>query len=225
MLTRAISAVRFPVDLWEASQTESKSPVMANRSGNAEFGTFLAFVSAQMVAFTDRNLRTDIMKKQRKEKEPGTLVTLRLWTYDGAVQAAPYIRSLVGSLRDGWLDLRQAQEQVRRLEARPGKPDRETLIRLEDSNRDCRHAEAKLEDIMNEMLPLSIFAVDPVAGLVVIPFMRGDALAWFVFDLFDSQGVVAWRLYSDALETRRPLAELEEIQPAAPASNIEVPKP
>jgi hypothetical protein len=44
--------------------------------------------------------------------------------------------------------------------------------------------------------------------VVVIPFMRGDALAWFVFDLFDGQGVVAWRLYSDPLETRRPLAEL-----------------
>jgi len=164
------------------------------------------------------------MKKQRKEQEPGTLVTLRLWTYDGAIKAAPYIRSLVGSLRDGWLELRQAQEQVRRLEARPGKPDRDTLIHLEEANRDCRNAEAKLEDIMNEMLPLSIFAVDPVAGLVVIPFMRGDALAWFVFDLFDSQGVVAWRLYSDPLETRRPLAELEEVHPAASTLSSESPK-
>lgn len=163
------------------------------------------------------------MKKQRKEQEAESLVTLRLWTQAGVAKATPYLRSLVGSLREGWLELRQAQEQVRRLETKPGKSDRETLIRLEEAKRDCGRAEAKLEEVMNEMLPLSIFAVDPVAGLVVIPFMRGDALAWFVFDLFDEQGVVAWRLYSDPLETRRPLAELEEPQPAAPASAAESP--
>lgn len=164
------------------------------------------------------------MKKQRKEREPETLVTLRMWTQAGIAKAAPYLRSLVGSLRDGWLELRQAQEHVRRLEARPGKPVRETLIDLEESNRDQGRAEAKLEEVMNEMLPLSIFAVDPVAGLVVIPFMRGDALAWFLFDLFDPDGVVAWRLYSDPLETRRPLAELEEPHPAAATSATELPQ-
>jgi Uncharacterized conserved protein (DUF2203) len=165
------------------------------------------------------------MKKQRKEREPESLITLRLWTREGADKAAPYIRSLVQSLRDGWLELRQAQEQVRRVEARPGKPDRQALILLEESQRECARAETKLEEIMNEMLPLSLFAVDPVAGLVVIPFMRDDALAWFVFDLFDPAGVVAWRLYSDPLETRRPLVELEESGPAAAMPAIEPPQP
>ncbi len=148
------------------------------------------------------------MKKQR-DQETETAVTLRLWTYADAVKAVPYLRSLVQSLRDGWLEMRQAQEQVRRIESRPGRADRDSLIQLDESNRDIERAEAKLDETMHEMLALSAYCVDPGAGLAVIPFLKDEALAWFVFDLFDPQGLVAWRLYSDPLEMRRPLAELD----------------
>lgn len=156
------------------------------------------------------------MKKQRQQPEAESVISLRLWTYPSARKAVPYFRSLSQSLRDGWLELRQVQEHQKRLAARPGKPDRDRLIALEESGRDLARAEARLEEVVEEMLGCSAYCVDPLAGLVVIPFMRGQELAWFVFDLFDEQGICAWRLYSDPLEIRRPLSELEQPEPATP---------
>jgi hypothetical protein len=154
------------------------------------------------------------MKKQRNQ-EPEAVVSLRMWTYPDALKVVPYVRSLAQSLRDGWLELRQAQETVQRTKARPGRPNRDTLILLDESQRDIERAEAGLEEIVTEMMALSAYCVDPGAGLAVIPFMRGQELAWYVFDLFDAQGIVAWRLYSDPLEMRRPLAELDTPVPVA----------
>ena len=141
------------------------------------------------------------MKKQRKPKSEAT-IALRMWTYAGAIKVLPYLRSLVQSLRHAWLEMRQAREQVRRVETRPGRPDRDSLILLEETQRDLQRAEAKLEEIIEEMLPLSAYCIDPTAGLVVMPWLSNGVLAWFVFDLFDSQGLVAWRLHSDPTETR-----------------------
>lgn len=177
----------------------------------AIFGTYLAFDSAQSVFSTSG---VSIMKKQRKQKTEET-IALRIWTLLGAMKIVPYLRSVVKSLRDAWLEMRQAQEQVRRVETRPGRPDRDSLILLEESRRDLRRAEAKLEEIIDEMLPLSVYSVDPGGGLAVLPFLSSGALAWFVFDLFDPQGLVGWRLHSDSLETRRPLADIEQPQPPA----------
>ncbi len=159
------------------------------------------------------------MRKQRDKKAEAT-IAVRLWTYIGARQAVPYLRSLVGSLREGWLEMRQAQEQVRRIEARSGRADRDSLIQLDETNHDVARAESKLEDVVNEMLTLSAYCVDPGAGLAVIPFLSNGALAWFLFDLFDEEGLVAWRLNSDPLETRRSLSEIEDTVPSVPGMAV-----
>jgi len=153
------------------------------------------------------------MRKQRKRRAEET-IAVRLWTYAAAQGAVPYIRSLVGSLREGWLEMRQAQEQVRKIEARPGRADRDTLILLAEANADVARAESKLEETINKMVALSAYCIDPAAGLAVIPGMSKGVLSWFIFDLFDDRGLVAWRLHTDSLETRRPLAEFEETAPA-----------
>jgi hypothetical protein len=167
------------------------------------------------------------MKKQH-DQEPETAVSLRLWALPEVLKAVPYIRSLMQSLREGWVELRQAQETVQRAQARPGRPNRDTLILLDESQRDAERAEAGLQDIVEEMMALSAYCVDPVAGLAVIPFLRGQELAWYVFDLFDEQGIVAWRLYSDPLEMRRPLVELDMAPPTPDVprnENLILPRP
>ena len=158
------------------------------------------------------------MKKHRKEEQQD-LIQLRLWTYDEAKKAIPYLRSLVNSLRDCWLEARHAHTQVERVASRHGHPDRAALIQLAERNRDVDMAGVKLEEVAAEMLALSAYCVDPTAGLAVIPFIRGESLAWFVFDMFDEAGLVAWRLSSDPLETRRPLAELDQPEAAAEGSS------
>lgn len=154
------------------------------------------------------------MKKQRKPKGI-TLVSLRLWTYAGALKLVPYLRSLVGSLREGWLEFRQAQEQVRRIESRPGRPDRDSLIRLEEARREVAQADARIGTTLREMHALSIYSLDPAGGYAFVPFVRGEDLSWFIFDLFDSQGLVGWRMHNDPPSTQRPLTELAVSQTGA----------
>jgi hypothetical protein len=149
------------------------------------------------------------MRKQRKQKNASE-ITLRLWTYPEAQKVVPYLRTIVRSLRDIWLEIAQARRQIRRLDAKAGRADRHTLILREEGNRDVARAEAKLEETLREMSALSAYCLDPAGGLALIPFRHGRDLAWFVFDLFGPNGLVAWRLYSDPLETRRSLADLEE---------------
>lgn len=167
------------------------------------------------------------MKKQH-DQEPEQVVNLRLWSLPDAQKVVPYVRSLMQSLREGWLNLRQAQESVQRAKARPGRPNRDLIIQMEESQRDVERAEAELQDIVADMMALSAYCVDPVAGLAVIPFLRGQELAWYVFDLFDEKGIIAWRLYSDPLETRRPLADLDTAPPVPEVStqeNVLLPRP
>ena len=134
-----------------------------------------------------------------------------------ARKANPYFRSLSQSLRDIWLELRQNEQARRHLEARPGKPNRNALIAVQELDRNLSRLETRLEEVTGEMTDISVFCIDPREGLAAVPFLRGQELAWFIFDLFDEQGISTWRLASDAIEHRRPIAELDTDQPAIPS--------
>src|SRR5579872_871217 len=153
------------------------------------------------------------MKKQR-DQGIEVVTTLKIWEYLDACKAVPYLRSLVQSLREGWLQLRQSQRAVERAQACPRRPNRDAFIQLEESQRDLLRAEAGLEEIVGEMILVSVYSIDSGAGLAVISFLYGELLVWYVFDLFDPEGFVGWRLHSNPLETRRPLAELGAAAPS-----------
>ena len=144
------------------------------------------------------------MRKQRNE-EPVSIKTLRLWSYSAARMAVPYFRAVVRSVRDYWLEVQQARRQIRQLDARPGRPDRQTLIRRAEAVQELEYAFGELEAALDELKVLDVCSLDPAKGLALIPFGQGDDLAWFVFDLFAPQGLEAWRFHGDSLETRRPL--------------------
>src|SRR5579862_4128974 len=92
--------------------------------------------------------RTKTMKMQRDEPEAQAVITLRMWTYASASKAAPYFRSLAQSLRDAWLEMRQVQEEQKRLAARPGKPKRDAIIALEETARELTRKTARLEEVI-----------------------------------------------------------------------------
>lgn len=144
------------------------------------------------------------MSEQRNQEAEAT-IALRLWTYAEAVKAVPYLRSIVRSLREHWLEAQRARLQVRRIDARPGRPDRQTLLWREAAEREAERAEESLEETLNELLALDVYGLDPVKGLALIPFRQGDDLAWFIFDLFAPHGLAGWRFQADPLETRRQL--------------------
>lgn len=144
------------------------------------------------------------MRKQRRQ-ETKTTIDLRLWTQAEAVRAVPYLRSIVRSLREHWLEARQALLQAQRIDARPGPRDRNVLLLRADADREAKLAQDRVTETLGELQAVGVNPLDPAAGLALIPFQKGEDLAWFVFDLFSPEGVHAWRFHADPLETRRPL--------------------
>jgi hypothetical protein len=115
----------------------------------------------------------------------------RLWTYEAALSAVPYLRAVVRSLREFWLDVQSARRQIERLDSGPGRPDRQTLIRRAAAVVELDQADFKVEETFEELKAIDVFCLDPAQGLALIPFGKGDELAWYVFDLFAPQGLEA----------------------------------
>jgi hypothetical protein len=146
------------------------------------------------------------MRKQSdQQREPSA--ALHLWTYEVALRAVPYLRAVVRSLREHWLHLQSFQRQIERLDYRPGPLDRQTLIRRAVAVKELDQADIKLEETFDELKAIDVCCLDPAQGLALIPFGKGDELAWYVFDLFSPQCLEAWRFHGDPLEMRRPLEQ------------------
>ena len=95
------------------------------------------------------------MSKHRK-REPESIIALRLWTHAEAVKALPYLRVLVRSLREHWLHLQRVRLEVRRLDARPGRPDRQALSLRADAAREAALAEDAFHETLAELEALDV---------------------------------------------------------------------
>ena len=131
--------------------------------------------------------------------------TLRLWTFDQAQAVVPYLGSIVRSLREHALNIQTVRRKLASLEEQHGRPDRRTLITIEEHKRDLQRAEEDNSHALAELESLDVQLLDAIRGQVLVPFVHDDQLAWYIFDLFDSQPIRAWRYQSDPDETRRKL--------------------
>jgi uncharacterized protein DUF2203 len=148
--------------------------------------------------------------KRHRRRPKRQVRAIRLWSYPEAAKALPYLRSLTDSLRGHWLELQERQLAARRLNDLR-KPTRSDRIALEDAQEDARRAEEHFDDALEELMRLDIFLLDPVRGLALIPFQQEEELAWYVFDLFDKDGLTSWRYHKDPLDTRRPVPRNTEV--------------
>jgi hypothetical protein len=103
--------------------------------------------------------------------------------------------------------VQSARLQIERLDSRPGRPDRQTLVRRAEAVQELDQADMKLEETFDELKAIDVYCLDPAQGLALISFGKGDELAWYVFDLFSPQGLDEWRFHGDPLEMRRPLEQ------------------
>jgi hypothetical protein len=146
------------------------------------------------------------MKPNHKRAKKRVQV-IPVWTYSQAVNALPYVTSIMKSLREHQLGAQQYELAARRLEAKPGRPDRANLIDQEEARREAQRSTKRFQQALEELHSLGIFCLDANRGEALIPFSQDQQLAWFVFDLFDSVPLRSWRFHSDPLETRRPVGE------------------
>ena len=142
------------------------------------------------------------MKRSKKEKQPQPI---QVWTLAQARAAHSYILTLVRSLREHSLDVIARRREVARLADRPGRPDRQTLIALQEAQGEVLRAENRVHEDATELAGLDVYSFDPIRGQALIPFVHDDQLAWYIFDMFDSDPFRFWRFQSDPDETRRPV--------------------
>ena len=135
---------------------------------------------------------------------------LRLWTYQQALTALPYVSSVVRSLREHWLEMQRYQDAFRRLEKQPRRPDRTGLIAQQEARHQADEASNRFEQALEELQSLDIYCLDPNRGEALIPFVQGEQLAWYVYDLFEEPALGHWRFHSDPFETRRPIKDAVE---------------
>jgi hypothetical protein len=132
---------------------------------------------------------------------------MRLWDYAQARDVAPYVASIMTSIREHWLDAVGHDLRMRRLAAEPGQPDRNRLIAHAEAVEGGQRANDKLQEALEELHGLDIYCVDPVQGEALIPFKHSNQLAWFVYNQFDRDPLRFWRYHDDPFDTRRPLVE------------------
>ena len=147
---------------------------------------------------------------KRNSKGKAREKTIQVWTYDQARGAVPYLTSVVRSLREHAVKALALQRQARQLAAKPGRPDRNDLIAQQEVERQAREAETRLQETIDELHALDVFSLDPTGGLALVPFVHDEQLAWYVFDLFDSQPFRFWRFQSDPDDTRRPVTSQQK---------------
>jgi hypothetical protein len=146
------------------------------------------------------------MNRNRKGAR-GRPATIRTWTYDQAKKALPYLASVMGSVREHWIEAQRLDRQARGLAAQPGRPDRKRLLVQEQTNRQAQEALEAFRDAQDELNELDVFCTDPVRGEAVIPFVHQKELGWFIYERYDPDPIRFWRLHTDPLDTRRPIAE------------------
>jgi hypothetical protein len=142
-------------------------------------------------------------KKAKQDKD-----SIQVWTYVQAKQVLPFLASVMRSVREHRLEALRHGLRARRLARRPGRPNRTTLIAQEENLRGARQAHDRYHEALEELQELGIYCVDPLQGAALVPFLHEQQLAWFVYDLFDSEPFRFWRYHTDALETRRLIAEV-----------------
>lgn len=151
------------------------------------------------------------MKRNRRKEQP--LRVVKLWSFSQADKARPYLRTLTSAIREDWLSLQSTKRTVHMLEKKPGRPDRQALLARETAITERDKAEDRFSQDLDELNRMDVFLIDPVHGTALIPFAKDDNLAWFVYDLFEDEGLTSWRLHEDPIEMRRPIDETIKLAP------------
>jgi len=149
------------------------------------------------------------MKRNSNKSRPSR-TTLPAWTWTRAVAASPYIASIVRSIREHALAAGQHKQNLKRIDALPGRPTRDLLIEQQNTQRNLRHAEDALREATDELEKLEIVSFDSVGGQALVPFVHDNQLAWYIYDLFDEQPYRFWRYQSDPSEMRRPVTKSQQ---------------
>ena len=141
------------------------------------------------------------MKRNPGKKRKQQLI--QVWSYDQTIKALPYLLEVIRSLRENYLAMQFANHRLSKIGQRLGRPDRSTFIAKQEAQLDSETASSKYNQDVAELESMGMFVASPGNGVVAIPFIEEEQLAWFILELYHEDHVVGWRYQSDPLDTRR----------------------
>jgi len=141
------------------------------------------------------------MKRNPGKKRKQQLI--QVWSYDQTIKALPYLLEVIRSLRENYLAMQFANHRLGKIGQRLGRPDRSAFIAKQEAQMDSETASSKYNQDVAELESMGMFVASPGNGVVAIPFIEEEQLAWFILELYHEDHVVGWRYQSDPLDTRR----------------------
>ncbi|MEN9672566.1 MAG: hypothetical protein RL553_831 [Planctomycetota bacterium] len=141
------------------------------------------------------------MKRNPGKKRKQQLI--QVWSYDQTIKALPYLLEVIRSLRENYLAMQFANHRLTKIGQRLGRPDRSAFIAKQEAQMDSETSSAKYNQDVAELESMGMFVASPANGVIAIPFIEEEQLAWFILELYYEDHVVGWRYQSDPLDTRR----------------------
>ena len=141
------------------------------------------------------------MKRNPGKKRKQQLI--QVWSYDQTIKALPYLLEVIRSLRENYLAMQFANHRLTKIGQRLGRPDRSAFIAKQEAQLDSETSSSKYNQDVAELESMVMFVASPANGVVAIPFIEEEQLAWFILELYYEDHVVGWRYQSDPLDTRR----------------------
>jgi hypothetical protein len=129
---------------------------------------------------------------------------MSIWTLDQARKAIPYIHALMASLREHRLE--ELSNHLRS-EGLFGSADPRRKRDGEQARTAAQVAEKSFQEDFEELQALSIYPLNAIQGVALLPFIREHHLAWLIFDLFDDDPLRCWRYHDDPPQAIRLLGD------------------
>lgn len=147
------------------------------------------------------------MKRQPNRKKNQKQIPV--WSYQQAKKALPYLLEITRAIRENYLASQSSKRQLEIIDHKKGRHDRMDFIKIQELGVEIQQAQSKFQQDIDELEEMGIFLVSPIQGLIAIPFVIEEQLAWFLLDIHAEEPLHAWRYQSDPLETRRPITPKE----------------
>ncbi len=136
---------------------------------------------------------------------------MRLWDWKEAKGAIPYLRSILASLREHWLDARSAQITLDRHISDSSPRSTQKLLREKACQDELSRSQDKFDTALEELAQIDAYLLDPVNGVALMPFRMKDDLAWYYIDLFEPEVFAGWRFHDDPLDVCRPIELVQDL--------------
>ncbi len=150
-------------------------------------------------------------------KRPGKntsreMIRLNPWTLERARLAGRYLRQVLGSLREAYLDHAAAAHRLNKLEHRHGKADTKILLDMEAQKTSLESNHNRIVEAVSEMAAIGAVPGPMHKGIAFLPVVNNKRLAWLIVDLFDESTLAGWRWHGEPESVKHPISEWEALQ-------------